>query len=114
MEVIFPEYFHITVNISILWNWTKLLKLDFPTFFYNICKIFPCCGRGPTFLILGYWSGSRILCELVCTRAREAHAIDKGASVFYRDPVGSEREKGGSIDEASQAKLVTSISSTMA
>ena len=44
VEVLFPEYsrvflelyFHTTENISILWNWTKLWKLDFPTFFYNI------------------------------------------------------------------------------
>ena len=34
---IFPEYF--------LWNWTKLWKLDFPTFFYNISKILPLNGR---------------------------------------------------------------------
>ena len=37
MEVLFPEYF---LNISILWNWTKLWKSDFPTFFYNISKKF--------------------------------------------------------------------------
>ena len=30
---IFPEYFHTTDNI---WNWTKLWKLDFLTFSYNI------------------------------------------------------------------------------
>ena len=35
---IFLEYFHTTENISILWNWTKLWKLDIPTFFYNIPK----------------------------------------------------------------------------
>ena len=43
---VFLEYFHTTENISIPWNWTKLWKLDFPTFFYNISKIFPYCGRG--------------------------------------------------------------------
>ena len=36
---VFLEYFH--SNTSILWNWTKLCKLDFTTFFYNISqKIF--------------------------------------------------------------------------
>ena len=49
MEVLFPEYFHSTDNISILWNWTKLWKLNFPTFFYNIFKIVPYIGRGPVF-----------------------------------------------------------------
>ena len=33
---VFLEYFYSTDNISMLWNWTKLWKLDFPTFFYNI------------------------------------------------------------------------------
>ena len=32
------KYFHATENISIQWNWTKLWKLDFPTFFYNTSK----------------------------------------------------------------------------
>ena len=39
MEVLFPEYFgvfleyfHTMENISILWKWTKLWKLNFPTF----------------------------------------------------------------------------------
>ena len=27
------KYFHTTEYISILWHWTKLWKLDFPTFF---------------------------------------------------------------------------------
>ena len=36
-------------NISMLWNWTKVWKLDFPTFFYNIFKTFPYSGRGPIF-----------------------------------------------------------------
>ena len=44
---IFP--YHAKKNISILWNWTKLWKLDFPTFFSNISKIFPYYGRGPIF-----------------------------------------------------------------
>ena len=42
---VFPAYFHTTDNISILWNWTKLWKLDFPTFFYNIYKLFPYYGQ---------------------------------------------------------------------
>ena len=49
---IFPyhgKYFHTTDNISILWHWTKLWKLDFPTFFYNISKVFPHYGRGSLF-----------------------------------------------------------------
>ena len=55
MEYLFPEYlvfleyFHTTEYISIQWNWTKLWKLDFPTFFYNISKIFPYNGRGLIF-----------------------------------------------------------------
>ena len=36
---VFLEHFHTTENISILWNWTKLWKLDFATFFYNISKL---------------------------------------------------------------------------
>ena len=36
-----PEYLHTTENIFILWNWTKLWKLDSPTFFHNISKILP-------------------------------------------------------------------------
>ena len=35
------QYFHTTENISIVRNWTKLWKLDFPTFSYYISKIFP-------------------------------------------------------------------------
>ena len=46
---VFPEYFHTTENISILWNWAKLWKMDFPTFFYNISKIFSYYGRSPVF-----------------------------------------------------------------
>ena len=42
---VFPEYFHTTENISTLWNWTKLWKLDFPTIFYNMSPICPCYGR---------------------------------------------------------------------
>ena len=52
MEVIFLGYFHITGSITILnclWNCTKVWKLDFPTFLYNISKIFPNYGRGPIF-----------------------------------------------------------------
>ena len=36
---VFLEHSHITENISILWNWTKLCTLDFPTFFYNISTL---------------------------------------------------------------------------
>ena len=46
---IFPyhrQHVHTMECVSILCNWTKLWKLDFPTFFYNIFKIFPYCGRG--------------------------------------------------------------------
>ena len=48
MEVLFPEYFYTTESISMLWNWTKLWKLDFqpfPTIFstyFNVMEdIFP-------------------------------------------------------------------------
>ena len=49
---VFLEYFHTTENISILWNGIKLWKLDFPTFFYNIFKILPYYGRGPSVFTL--------------------------------------------------------------
>ena len=39
-------------DISILWNWTKLWKLDFSTFFYKIAKIFPYYGIGENY---GNW-----------------------------------------------------------
>ena len=47
-----PEYLHTTESIFILWNWTKLWKLDSPTFFYNIYKIFPYYGIGQNY---GHW-----------------------------------------------------------
>ena len=45
----FVEYFHTPADISVPWNWTKLWKLDFPSFFYNISKIFPDYERCPFF-----------------------------------------------------------------
>ena len=57
--VLFPEYFQsvsiiFPCHIAILWNWTKLCKLDilFLFFFFsnivsNISKILPYYGRGP-------------------------------------------------------------------
>ena len=36
---VFLVYFRTTENISFLWNWKKLGKVDFSTFFYNISKI---------------------------------------------------------------------------
>ena len=38
---VFLEHFHTTDKISILWNCTKLRKLDFSTILYDISKIFP-------------------------------------------------------------------------
>ena len=60
MEFLFPEnisrvfleYFHTTGNISIPWNWTKLWKWNFPIFFYNLFKIFPCYGRSLNFPVV--------------------------------------------------------------
>ena len=37
------------------WNWTKLWKLHFPTFSYNISKIFPYYGRGTVFPVVSMW-----------------------------------------------------------
>ena len=61
MKVLFSEYFQnilgyflTTENISILWNWTKLWKLDFPTFFCNIHKILLYSGKGPIVPVLFY------------------------------------------------------------
>ena len=46
---VFLEYFHTTENISMLWDWTKLWKLDFPAFFCHIYRIFTYYIRGPIF-----------------------------------------------------------------
>ena len=46
---VFLECFQTPENIFMLWNWTKLWKLDFASFFYNIPKIFSYYGRGPIF-----------------------------------------------------------------
>ena len=43
------QCFHITDNISILWIWTKLWKLDFSNFLYNISNLFPYYVWGPIF-----------------------------------------------------------------
>ena len=51
MEILFPEYFTTTENMCMVWNWTKLWKLDFPTFFYNVSKKFPYYGRGSILLV---------------------------------------------------------------
>ena len=48
-STVFLKYLHTMENISIVWNWTKLWKLDFPTLFYDISKIFPYYGKGPIF-----------------------------------------------------------------
>ena len=42
---VFLEHFHTTENLSTLWNWTKLWKLDCPTFFFNISKYFHMIGE---------------------------------------------------------------------
>ena len=39
VEVLFLEYFHTAENTSILWHWTNLWKLDFPTFFSTIQEV---------------------------------------------------------------------------
>ena len=56
---VFLEYFHTTENISVLWNWTKLWKLDFSNFFYNISKIFKlemiCARLSHIFWGVSFW-----------------------------------------------------------
>ena len=42
IEVLFP------------WNWTKLWKLVFPTFFHCISKIFPYYGTSPVFAVVAW------------------------------------------------------------
>ena len=59
---VFLEYSHSTENVSILWNWTKLWKSDFFTFFCNISKVFPYSGRGSIFVVYSlYWVGKETL-----------------------------------------------------